>query len=62
MKPTHRDTTTHPPDRERQTPNRDGAADRKPGAAEREHRISATQMAAPSTRRWRRAGRFEPTN
>jgi hypothetical protein len=59
MKPTHRDKTTHPADREQQAHDRDDAADRDPNDHERERRISATQMAAPSTRRWRRARRFE---
>jgi hypothetical protein len=60
MKPTQRDTKTHQADREPQARGRDEAADREPDA--RERRISATQMAAPSTRRWRRAGRFEPAS
>jgi hypothetical protein len=34
---------------------RDEASDRRA----RERRIGAAQIAAPSTRRWRRAGRFE---
>ncbi len=61
MKPTPRDTATHPTaDREPSARERDEAAepaDRDP--RERKWRIGATQLAAPPTRRWRRAGRFD---
>jgi hypothetical protein len=38
---------------------RDEARERR---RERERRISAAQLAAPSTRRWRRAGTFSSTS
>ena len=41
-------------------PDSDDARDREPRRA-RKWRLGAAQLAAPSTRRWRRAGRFDPT-
>jgi len=56
MKQVPSDTTTRAtPEREPSDRGRDDAPERD----DREWRIGATQMAAPSTRRWRRAGRFE---
>lgn len=57
MTTTHRDaspsTPTEAPDREREA---DRAARDQPARP-----IKAAQLAAPSTRRWRRAGRFAAT-
>jgi hypothetical protein len=39
-------------------PARDAAAGERERAVARHRRVGAAQMAAPSTRRWRRAGRF----
>ncbi|MDX6682619.1 MAG: hypothetical protein QOG94_2658 [Solirubrobacteraceae bacterium] len=39
---------------------RDDAREREP-RHDRSGRIGAAQLAAPSTRRWRRAGRFDAT-
>lgn len=44
-----------PADRTRSERERDETRERR---RDREWRIAATQMAAPSTRRWRRAGTF----
>jgi hypothetical protein len=72
MKPIPSDKTTRstpdrePPPRDRDDArDHDNARDRDPrdrDPRDREWRIGATQMAAPSTRRWRRAGRFEPAS
>jgi hypothetical protein len=51
-------TTRATPDRQAPARERDNAPKRGE-RNERGWRIGATQMAAPSTRRWRRAGRFE---
>jgi hypothetical protein len=64
MKPIPRDTTTHPgTDSEQPARERDDERERddRPDG-ERQRRIGATQLAAPSTRRWRRAGRFDPAS
>jgi hypothetical protein len=61
MKPSPSDTTPqHTADREHDARRRDDDQDGGARAprSERDWRIGATQMAAPSTRRWRRAGRF----
>ncbi len=58
MKPSSRDTKPHhTADREPRTRAGEDIGAREP-RSERDWRIGATQMAAPSTRRWRRAGRF----
>ena len=59
MKPTYEQQTRTNAAREQDARGRDDAGDREQSSRERKRRISATQMAAPSTRRWRRAGRFE---
>lgn len=67
MKPIPRDKTTHatadrePPARDRDDAHEPGEREDGRGS-ERQWRIGATQMAAPSTRRWRRAGRFDGTS
>ena len=50
----HADAIHDKPDR-----GRDDAPERAPGH-DGKGRIGAEQLAAPSTRRWRRAGRFAP--
>jgi hypothetical protein len=59
MKPTPRDKKPQTTAEGEQDDRHRDDAEREPNASERAGRISATQMAAPSTRRWRRAGRFE---
>ena len=66
MQATPRDTRAHA-DEQYDSPRDDGGdgGDRARAAAsererfdKRRRRVGAAQMAAPSTRRWRRAGRF----
>ncbi len=58
MKPSSRDTKPHQTaDSEPRTRAGEDGGAREP-RSERDWRIGATQLAAPSTRRWRRAGRF----
>lgn len=52
-----RDTTTRTAE-QRATQPRDGTSERA-RKRERERRIGAAQLAAPSTRTWRRTGRFD---
>jgi hypothetical protein len=54
-------TTTPPETRPSEEPvrPRDEARERR---RERERRVTAAQLAAPSTRRWRRAGTFSSTD
>jgi hypothetical protein len=63
MKQIPSDKTTRPtPDREHGAREREPTEPTEPTereSRERDWRIGATQMAAPPTRRWRRAGRFE---
>jgi hypothetical protein len=60
MNASQRTTPTPPPAGPSEEPprERDEARERR---RERERRISAAQLAAPSTRRWRRSGTFSPT-
>ncbi|MDX6718352.1 MAG: hypothetical protein QOJ63_606 [Solirubrobacteraceae bacterium] len=60
MNASHRTTRTPPAARPSEEParERDEARERR---RERERRIGAAQLAAPSTRRWRRAGTFSST-
>jgi hypothetical protein len=60
MNASQRTTTTPPVARPSEEParERDEARERR---RERERRIGAAQLAAPSTRRWRRAGTFSST-
>jgi hypothetical protein len=56
MKPSPRQTKTpDPAGRDRSTRDRDKEREDR---RDREWRIGAAQMAAPSTRRWRRSGTF----
>jgi hypothetical protein len=66
MQATPRDARAHA-DEQRERPRHDGgdgddrsrdAAGERERFGERRRRVGAAQMAAPSTRRWRRAGRF----
>ncbi len=57
----HAQETADEPDARRDAPREDdGRRDRDP--RNRASRVGAAQLAAPSTRRWRRAGRFDSTS
>lgn len=58
MNANQRDTLTHPAVPPKPAAGARAREDERKRRVERLRRITAAQMAAPSTRRWRRAGRF----